>query len=197
MEEFENFDSITPSSATDSIRVSNAVIQDIAFEGNTSYVTITYTTCPRCSEPEEVVRLVVNRNTVIRNEAGRSIPAGELQSGMIVHAVFSSAMTRSLPPQAQAFRIQVVQRPQSHLQTTGRIIEVNPGTQSLLIISNGGSSSMIRFNIAPNTIILDPFGRRISLNNLLPGLRVRIWHASFMTASIPPQTTAHRIQIIR
>lgn len=191
-------DEFNPSTASmDSIRVSNAIIQDIAFDGNISYITITYTNCPRCRDQEQIVRLVVTQRTVIRNEAGRNIPVGNLQSGMVINAVFSSAMTRSIPPQAQAFQIQVRNRPNINPQTTGRILEVNARNQSLLTMSNNNPSSMIRFNITPDTIILDPLGRPIPFTRLLPGLRVRIQHASFMTASIPPQTTAFQIQIIR
>lgn len=191
-------DEFNPSTASmDSIRVSNAIIQDIAFDGNISYITITYTNCPRCRDQEQIVRLVVTQQTVIRNEAGRNIPVGNLQSGMVINAVFSSAMTRSIPPQAQAFQIQVRNRPNINPQTTGRILEVNARNQSLLTMSNNNPSSMIRFNITPDTIILDPLGRPIPFTRLLPGLRVRIQHASFMTASIPPQTTAFQIQIIR
>lgn len=191
-------DEFNPSTASmDSIRVSNAIIQDIAFDGNISYITITYTNCPRCRDQEQIVRLVVTQRTVIRNEAGRNIPVGNLQSGMVINAVFSSAMTRSIPPQAQAFQIQVRNRPNINPQTTGRILEVNARNQSLLTMSNNNPSSMIRFNITPDTIILDPLGRSIPFTRLLPGLRVRIQHASFMTASIPPQTTAFQIQIIR
>jgi hypothetical protein len=41
------------------------------------------------------------------------------------------------------------------------------------------------------------FGRRIRLSDLFSGLRVRVEHATFMTASIPPQTFAFVIQVIR
>lgn len=186
-------------SSRNSIRVSNAIIQDIAFDGNISYITITYNDCPGCwnQNQEQIIRLVVTDNTVIRNEAGRNIPVGSLQSGMIINAVFSSAMTRSITPQAQAFQIQIRNRPNMNPQTTGRILEVNTRNQTLLTMSDNNPSSIIRFNIAPNTVILDPLGRPIPFARLMPGLRVRIQHASFMTASIPPQTTAFRIQIIR
>lgn len=196
MDELFPFDSIA-SSPADSVRVSNAIIQDIAFDGNTSYVTITYNDCPGCRNQEQVVRLAVTRRTIIRDEAGRNMPIDELQSGMVINAVFSSAMTRSIPPQAQAFRIQVKSRPNVNPQTIGRILEVDTRNQSLLTMSNNNPASIIRFNIAPNAIILDPLGRPIPLARLMPGLRVRIQHASFMTASIPPQTTAFRIQVIR
>ena len=47
-----------------------------------------------------------------------------------------------------------------------------------------------------STIILDRRGNRIQLENLRPGQMVRIEHATFQTASIPPQTTAFRVQVL-
>ncbi|MCH5264220.1 MAG: hypothetical protein J1F42_15065, partial [Lachnospiraceae bacterium] len=110
-----------------------------------------------------------------------------------------SAMTRSIPPQAQAFFIQVIRRGGGNRSetTTGRILEVNTRNSFLLVLRNQNPSSAIRFNITPDTVILDFFGRRTSLSSLMPGLRVRVEHATFMTASIPPQTTAFRVQMIR
>lgn len=182
----------------DSIRVSNAVIREISSERGTAYITITYDARARNGSREERVRLLVNRTTMIYDERGNRIPVNELQVGMTVNAAFSSAMTRSLPPQAQAFQIRIVRRPAENPQTAvGRIIEVDARSQSILTISGQNPASAIRFNVSPSTLILDPIGRRIPFSRLFPGLRVRVQHASFMTASIPPQTTAFVIQIIR
>ncbi|MCH5281274.1 MAG: hypothetical protein J1E61_07365 [Lachnospiraceae bacterium] len=67
----------------------------------------------------------------------------------------------------------------------------------ILVLQNQNPSSVLRFNMTSDTVILDLFGRRIRLSSLHPGFRVRVVHASFMTASIPPQTTAFTVQIIR
>lgn len=179
------------------IRVFAAVIEEITRDRGTTYVTIAYSDCTDCVRPEDLVRLIVTRDTVIRDERGRDIRANELKRGMTVNASFSSAMTRSIPPQAQAFLIRVIRRPRANDTTTGRIIEVNTRQRYILTISNLNPSSIIRFNLSPNTVILDSFGRRVQLSMLKPGFRVRVEHAAFMTASIPPQTTAFVIQIVR
>lgn len=41
------------------------------------------------------------------------------------------------------------------------------------------------------------FGRPMNFSGLVSGLRVRVRHAAFMTASIPPQTTAFEIRVVR
>lgn len=192
----DNFNSF-PNQNRNAIRVFSAVIQEVSRDRNTTLVTISYNDCIGCAGFTGPVRLVVNQDTTIRDERGRNIRAGELARGMIVDANFSSAMTRSIPPQAQAFFIQVVRRVNRTETTTGRIIEVNTRNNFILILRNQNPNSAVRFNISSSTVILDPFGRRTSLSSLRPGFRVRVEHASFMTASIPPQTTAFTIQIIR
>ena len=179
------------------IRVFSAVVEEVSRDRNTTFVTIAYNDCIGCAGARGSVRLVVNQDTTILDERGRNIRAGELERGMIVDARFSSVMTRSIPPQSQAFFIQVVRRTNRTETTTGRIIEVNTRNNFILILRNQNPSSAVRFNISSNTVILDFFGRRTSLSSLMPGLRVRVEHATFMTASIPPQTTAFTVQIIR
>ncbi|MBQ2801266.1 MAG: hypothetical protein IJF03_07750 [Lachnospiraceae bacterium] len=63
-------------------------------------------------------------------------------------------------------------------------------------MSQSNPSSIIRFNLSSDTVILNQWGRVIPFSRLMPGLRVRIQHANFMTASIPPQTTAFVIQLL-
>ncbi|MCM1157786.1 MAG: hypothetical protein NC300_03760 [Bacteroidales bacterium] len=181
----------------DIIRVFSAAIEEITRDRNTTFVTISYNDCRGCARPEDLVRLVINRDTIIHDERGRSIPAAQLERGMTVDADFSSAMTRSIPPQAQAFLIRIVKRQRPNETTTGRIVEINTRGNYILTISHLRPSSTIRFNLSPDTVILNSQGRRIRLSMLLPGLRVRVEHAAFMTASIPPQTSAFVIQVLR
>lgn len=180
------------------IRVMDAIIEQISFGRGDTFVTIVY------REPSgsfrgqiQTVRLVVNRRTSLRDEFGRQISIRDLQEGMIVDAIFSAVMTRSIPPQAQAYQIVVVRRENGRNSTEGRIVQIDNRAQFITTMSGNNASSIIRFNLNPSTLILDPLGRRISLRNLVPGLRVRVQHAEFMTASIPPQTTAFEIRVIR
>lgn len=177
------------------IRVRNAVIEDIYFERSTAFVTIRYGDCSRCREQR--VMLVVNRTTLVTDEQGRSMPPQGLEEGMLVDAVFSQTMTRSIPPQSQAFELQVVNRPRNFEISFGRIVEVNTKEHFIVTVSTPNPASAIRFQITPETKILDPLGRNIPLSRLVPGLRVRVEHANFMTASLPPQTTAFEIKVVR
>ena len=115
----------------------------------------------------------------------------------IVNAAFSSAMTRSIPPQSAAYIIQVVQRRANDSVTIGRIMNVDRQNRSFTTKSDRNLSSVIQFNVPEDAAIWNAFGRPVNFSNLVPGLRVRVRHASFMTASIPPQTTAFEIRILR
>lgn len=179
------------------IRVFSAVIREVTRDRNTTFVTIVYNDCIGCDGSSDTVRLVVNQETSIQDERGRNIRAGELQRGMTVDASFSSAMTRSIPPQAQAFFIRVTGRTNQPETAVGRIIEVNTRNNFILVLLNQNPAAAIRFNISPETVIFDLFGRRINLAALRSGFRVRVEHASFMTASIPPQTTAFTVRVIK
>lgn len=81
--------------------------------------------------------------------------------------------------------------------TVGRIINIDSQARTISTISDRNPSSIIRFNVPANARIFDIFGRSMSFSRLQPGLRVRVRHASFMTPSIPPQTTAFEIRVVR
>lgn len=178
------------------IHISNGLIENINSENTTTFVTVSYTN-PQNRRRNEIIRLVVGNNTLIFDEFGNQIPVSELRTGMAVNATFSSAMTRSIPPQSNAFVIRVVRRPVPDNISIGRIIDIDHQYRTFTTIRDRDLSSVIRFNVPRNAEILDLFGRPIPFARLVSGLRVRVRHASFMTASIPPQTTAFEVQVIR
>ncbi len=81
--------------------------------------------------------------------------------------------------------------------TVGRIVDVDRRGRSFTTVSDGNLSSVMRFNLSDDAQILNPMGRPMNFENLVPGLRVRVRHANFMTMSIPPQTTAFEVRVIR
>lgn len=175
-------------------RAFNAIIENISTEANTTFITISYRSCRTCNS--QTVVLVANRNTILLNENQRTVPLNTLRKGMTVNALFSTAMTRSIPPQATAYLIQIIERPVSDTTTTGRIIDIDRQNLSFTTTSDRNPTSAIRFNVAENARIFDKSGRQIPFGLLMPGMRVRVRHASFMTASIPPQTTAFEIRVL-
>lgn len=177
-------------------QITNGNIEDVEAGRNGSFVLVSYRDCPNCGMDSQTIRLNVSNNTVIMDENQNRVPFRTLQKGMTVNAAFSNATTRSIPPQAAAYVIQIVGRASQEDVTVGRIVDVDRQNRSLTTISDGNLSSVIRFNVADDAQIFNNFGRPMNFANLVPGLRVRVRHAAFMTMSIPPQTTAFEVRVI-
>ena len=176
--------------------ISNGTIQDISFERDTSFVTVSYRDEQSSQGNEQTIRLVVRPRTVILNPNGIPVPATTLRIGMIINASVSSAMTRSIPPQAEAYFVEIVRGGAGSSTTVGRIVDIDRNNRSFMTISDGDFTSVIRFNVPQNTPITNRMGRSMEFSGLVPGMRVEVRNANFMTASIPPQTTALEIKVL-
>lgn len=177
------------------INVTNARVENVNTIGGAVYVTISYTNCYNCIRNTQTVVLVVGSAARVFNAEGTPIPASFLRPGMIVNASFSAAQTRSNPPQATAYTIRVVRPNFAESTTTGIIVGIDRRNRTFSTVSNGNPISLLTFNVPENVFIYDRFGRPTDINALRQGQRVTVRHATFMTASIPPQTTAYEIQI--
>lgn len=185
------------------INVEDAVIEEIFQDNNINYVTISYGVLGDFNTINmELVRLVVDRNTIIRDRRGRRMRVRDLRVGNVVDASFSTAMTRSIPPQSRAFAITVIREYVNPIQpgfpniVEDRIMEVDRNNNFLITGNPFDMMSQMRFVVDNSTEIFDRRGNRIRLRDLRPGQMVRVEHADFMTMSIPPQTTAFRIWVI-
>ncbi len=179
------------------ITANNAFVENINWDRRNAYVMISYGVMDsNMTLNMQLVTLIVGRDTIVRDVSGRLMSFRNLKEGMIVDAVFSAAMTRSIPPQSKAFSITVVREDNQSVFTEGRVLEVNPEFEFFLTGNPFDMYSQIRFNVSDSTIIRDRRGRSIRLRELMPGDFVRVEHATFQTMSIPPQTTAFEVQII-
>ena len=184
------------------LHLTNGIIEELDSNRNNTLITVSYTDCVNCNRREYTIRLVVGNNTAIFDENGRRIRPRDLMTGMVINATYSSAMTRSIPPQATAYLIRIIRESRSDRppvredMTTGRIWNVNRNDRSFDTITGQDFSTLTRFNVSEDARILNRMGRPISFSELMIGMRVRVTHANFMTASIPPQTTAFEVQIL-
>lgn len=178
------------------IHIANGTIIEISGEQGTTFVTVRYMDRSQVGGIEQTVRLIVTPRTIILNENGMLVPVNRLRAGMMVNASFSPAMTRSIPPQSPAHFIQILRRPERETTTIGNILDIDRQDRSFTTISGLDSSSIIRFNAADDVRIFNPSGQPMNFQNLRSGMRVLVRHANFMTASIPPQTTAFEIQVL-
>ena len=178
------------------MNITNAIIEDITSERDTTFVTVTYSSRQGNRRNEQTVRLVVGPRTIILNANGNPVRVNALRKGMTINAAISSAMTRSIPPQATAYLIRIVGRQRPDNITIGNILELNRNNRSFTTISDRDFSTIIQFNVPENAMIFDRLGRPMNFSRLTPGMRVRVRHADFMTASIPPQTTAFEVRVL-
>lgn len=178
------------------IRVENAFIEEIYIDRGTGHVTISY---DKLGDSDiiynNVITLLVSQQTVIRDQFGQDLSLWDLKEGMIIDAIISPVMTRSIPPQSRAFNITVINN-MDYSVTIDHVLRVELINRFLYTGEACNPINQIRFVITPSTLILDREGKRINLWNIRPGQTVRVEHATFQTASIPPQTTAFRLQIL-
>ncbi|MBS7006766.1 hypothetical protein [Anaerostipes sp.] len=186
-------ENIWDSDQEESIKIKGGTIENIMRSGTIDYV---QTTCflPESSKKQSVVIMIVDDHTLIHCSNGKKITSKDLKEGMMIDAWVSMAMTRSIPPQTRAYRIIVKSSPCGTALTNGKVAEVDLHNNFLYTGIPGRAESQIRFVVTEDTPILDRRGSRIRLRDLRQGDRVRVEHADFMTASIPPQTNAFMIQ---
>lgn len=177
-------------------RIENAFIEEILINEGEGYVTISYS---RLGDFDiiykSVVTLIVGRQTVIRDQFGQYLSLWDLREGMIINAIISSAMTRSIPPQTRAYHITIV-NDMNFSVTVDRVLKVDLRNGFLYTGKASDPLNQMRFVITRSTLILDRKGNRINLWDIRPGQTVRVEHAIYQTASIPPQTTAYSVQIM-
>lgn len=182
------------------MRINNALVEDVFTSNNvTGFIIISYADrAPNQRNNIQTVRLNITRNTVLLNAFGRNMCICDIRVGMFIDAVFSSFMTRSIPPQTNAFLViarRNIQPPSNNI-TTARIARIDAANGFIYTGNRNDINSQTRFTVSEATTITDQIGRLVDFNALRPGQNVRITHANFMTASIPPQTAAFHIQIL-
>ena len=113
------------------MRIDNAFVEEVvpANRSSNGYLLVSYATAgANRTTSIQNLRLNITRNTVLLDSLGRQIRLSDIRKGMWVNVVFSSAMTRSIPPQSTAFLI-VARRDfqtSSSSTTTGRVAMVDP-----------------------------------------------------------------------
>ncbi|OYP57947.1 hypothetical protein C8E03_11654 [Lachnotalea glycerini] len=181
------------------MRIDNALVEEVSAPNRaTGYLLVSYAVLkPKGMTSIQLLRLNIGRNTVILNSFGLSMCLCDIRKGMWIDSLFSPIMTRSIPPQSSAFLIVARRELKSSVSvTTDRIAMVDVNNNFLYTGNPNNINSQIRFALSNSTTISDRNGNPVSLRSLRPGQMVRVTHANFQTASIPPQTTAFHVQLL-
>lgn len=177
----------------------NALVENVFTPiGETSHLLISYNVIGSNTMTFiELLRLNINSNTVLLDSFGSSICICEIQKGMLIDAIFSPVMTRSIPPQSNAFLIVLQTDSRFRLNAVAhQVIMVDADNNLLYTEDPDNLNSEIIFTISDRTSIRDTTGFPISIQSLTPGQTVKIIHANLQTTSIPPQTAAFYIQLL-
>ena len=89
-------------------RISNATIEEITRDRNNTLVTAVYRDRRNNRGEEQRIRMVVSPATVVVTMEGVKGNVADLSVGSVVNAIVSNAATRSIPPQAEAFFVEIV-----------------------------------------------------------------------------------------
>ncbi len=179
--------------------VENALIENVYDSGTTGYILVSHAV-EGINEMTfiELLRLNINKNTVLLTTFGEPMCLCDIHKGMWADAIFSPIMTRSIPPQSNAFLVIARTEFQSSVNvTTDRIAYMEPENNFLYTGDPDDINTQMRFVITDTTSIRDSLGNPITIDELHSGQLVRVTHANFQTASIPPQTTAFYIQLLQ
>lgn len=197
------------------MRINNAFVEDVScFNNSNGNILISYSVRARNNiNTIQTMQLNLNRGTTVLNSFGQRMCICCIEPGMWVNVVFSARMTRSIPPQANAFLVAVQRNPVQPPRpvppirpvppvrpvpsvTTGRITLIDFDNNFFYTEDPNNRNNQTKFIVTNTTTFTNRFGAPISFNSLWPGQMVRVTHANFMTASIPPQTTAFNVQVI-
>ena len=174
----------------------NGIIQQLYSDGRNQFVTVMENTENQYGPNQnQVITLVITPETVLRDQNLGAIGFYDLRVGMTIFAAYSARMTRSIPPQAVAFSIiAIIEEP--YIVSMGKVafVDARNGTLTTGLIND--IYSQVIYHVTEDTDIFDRRGFRIQLNQIRSGDLVQIEHATFQTASIPPQTTAFRIFVL-
>lgn len=180
------------------LHVDNAYIEDVAANTeSTGYLLVSFGTSDENNMTyKQVIRLNVGNHTLIMGESGELLDMYDLEKGLHIAADFSAAMTRSIPPQSNAYRIVVLQEEADINITTDRVVSIDVDNGFLLTGNPYDFYDQLIFTISDETVILDQENNIIPLEAILPGQLVRVEHAIFQTLSIPPQSPAYRVRVL-
>lgn len=178
------------------MNITNGTIEEIFPERNNTLVTVVYQEGIGNRREEKRIRMVVSSTTIIINTDNMTAPQEDLKVGMKINAIVSNVMSRSIPPQAEAYFIEILEESSEENLVRGRILEIDQGKRNFTMIYEGNFCMAIKFNVPQGTPITDSMGRSIGFRSLTPGMRVEVRYGNFTTASIPPQTTAKEIKVL-
>lgn len=148
-----------------------------------------------------IVAITDETKLIANNEA---VTADILTKGQAIMIEYGDAMAQSLPPQGTAVQITVLNLPVEEDVTEEAVTEegvafsgtVQAIEEGMVTILSDETGNEICLMISEETQITKGLDRRIyKIDDLAEGMRISGLHSEAMTASLPPQTLALKINI--
>lgn len=150
----------------------------------------------------EVLVLIGEDTKITAN--GEEASAEAIAPEMLLNVKYSEQMTRSIPPQTTAISIELLNLPVENEEINEEIAEeekaigsakINSVEDGAIVVTDEVRGEVIVFVTEETKITKD--GEEISANELKADMEITIEYAAHMTMSIPPQTSAVSIEIVK
>lgn len=160
--------------------------------------------------PEYHVKLA--GNTVYIYD-GREVSRNYIAAGATVKVTYNGVSTRSLPPQITAARIEILSLPAESAATdptqsvrssgSGEVFSMYATVRTVGesiavdVTESATAQGAYVLHVSPATEITDFAGNELSLSDISAGDSLYVEYGGAVTLSLPPQTTATKIVVIK
>jgi hypothetical protein len=161
-------------------------ITDIKHIENNTMLTVTY-------DNNRKIIFIVGKDTIITNSiTNEKMQPKDLEQGDTIVVLHDSMMTRSLPPQTIAYKIDVTK----NNIVKGKVSEIKETTKGHHITVKHKNNDTIIFHVNEKTKIINHITKKEAhINDILVGDELILTHTKAFTMSLPPQTTALKIEL--
>lgn len=148
---------------------------------------------------ENSIIFLVNKDTkIVDPSTEEKVNVEDIKEGDRLVVLHDSKMTRSLPPQTYAFKINVMKTDQAEEnKVNGKVSGIKETKNGHMITVDYDKGNII-FNVDKDTKITDQLTKKeLTVKDIEEGDTLVVIHDSKMTMSIPPQTYAYTISVLR
>ena len=183
--------------STDVVSIRDAIIEDCVYERRHIIITISYYVMQNRRPSKHNISLIVSPSTVIKHQNGNFVHVRQLKAGMKLHALVSSTMTQSVPPQTKAYVITLLEQDKPSLSIcTGRILFCDWGKHEVIVGVLQRKSRQVKFSLDRRSVIMSRDGKRMNQQQLKQGMIVRIEYTEIKENLVDRRYLVSLIQVI-
>lgn len=168
-------------------------ISDIYTKSDVNYVEIAYKSGNKTLE--KTLKFV--KSTSIYDQFGKDADYDYLQEDMIVDVEYAPSYSSSSYP--ALYTLRVVKHDSDAETTEDKVIkvEVNKNDSYIYTGTSDNANKQKLFIVDNDTVLRNEKGNAIKIADILKGQTIKVEHSPFSTKSIPPQSYAYTVQVIK